>query len=394
MVKKLRFKFVAVTMSFLTVIFGLIFFTDFLYEDYLYRQYAIQLLDSAVGSRELVREIYLLNDDDYFPEIFAAKFDENGQIKNIVSSLQSEIQDGEIKSVAKKIYVQEKIKGKYKSYAYAAKFDSDGSCLLLFSDLKTHHQLKKIAGTAALVIIAFCLLLLVSFFLSRFVTEPAQKALEREKQFISDASHELKTPISAIILNAQAMYGISERNKYMDNILSEAERMNKLVKRLLILAYADESENKIERSEFSLSEICEEISLPFESAAFENKIDFCYDISENIFYNGNCEDIKQVVSILLDNAFKYTPQNGEIVLKLFIKNGRPVLTVFNTGNGISEEAMPHIFDRFYCLDKSRNTASSSFGLGLSIAKVIMNAHNGTVKAESEYGKYALFTVFF
>lgn len=179
--------------------------------------------------------------------------------------------------------------------------------------------------TAALIITAFCLLLLVSVFLSRFVTEPAKKALEREKQFISDASHELKTPISAIILNAQAMYGIAERNKYMDNILSEAERINRLIKRLLILAYADESENRVEKSKFSLSESCEEIALPFESAAFENKIDFSYDISENIFYNGNCEDIKQVISILLDNAFKYTPQNGKIILKLFIKGRHPVL---------------------------------------------------------------------
>lgn len=395
MVKKIRFKFVAVTMSFMTVIFSLIFLTDFLYESYLYRQDTIQLLDSVADSKGFRNEIFLYGDDDYFPEIFAAEFDASGQIKNIRSSLRSDINSDEIKNIAEKIYVQENNSGKYRSYAYALKVNKDNSCFLAFSDLNSHrHQLKKIAGTTALVITAFCLLLSVSIFLSRFVTEPAQKALEREKQFISDASHELKTPISAIILNAQAMYGIAERNKYMDNILSEAERMNRLIKRLLILAYADESENRIEKSEFSLSESCEEIALPFESAAFENKIDFCYDISENIFYSGNCEDIKQVISILLDNAFKYTSQNGKIVLKLFKKNGRPILTVFNTGKGIPEEAMPHIFDRFYCLEKSRNTGSSSFGLGLSIAKAIMNAHNGVIKAESEYGNYALFTVLF
>lgn len=395
MVKKIRFKFVAVTMTFLTVIFDLIFLIDFFYETYLYKQDTIQLLDSIADSEGFRQDIFLSDDDDYFSEVFAVEFDENGKIKNISSSLRSDIKSDEIKNISEKLYMQRNNNGKYKSYVYAAKTNPDGSCFLAFSNLNAHgHQLKKVVGTVALVIIAFCLLLLVSIFLSRFVTEPAQKALEREKQFISDASHELKTPISAIILNAQAMYGITERNKYMDNILSEGERMNKLIKRLLILAYADESENRIEMSEFSLSESCEEISLPFESAAYENEIDFRYNISENIFYNGNCEDIKQVISILLDNAFKYTPQKGEIVLKLFTKNGRPVLTVFNTGNGISEEAMPHIFDRFYCLEKSRNKSSSSFGLGLSIAKAIMNAHNGTIKADSEYGKYALFTVLF
>lgn len=395
MVKKIRFKFVAVTMSFLTVIFSLIFLADFLYEAYIYRQYAVQLLDSVADSRGVRPDASLTDGEEYFPEIFTAEFEENGQIKNIRSSLRGDVKSEKIRKIAQKIYTQNSGSGKYKSYAYAVKANRDGSYFVAFSELKYHrYQLNKIAGTAALIITAFCLLLLVSIFLSRFVIDPAQKALEREKQFISDASHELKTPISAIILNAQAMYGIAERNKYMDNILSEAERMNKLIKRLLILAYADESENRTEKSKFSLSESCEEIALPFESAAFENKIDFCYDISENIFYNGNCEDIKQVISILLDNAFKYTPQNGKIILKLFKKSGRPVLTVYNTGNGIPEEAMPHIFDRFYCLEKSRNTSSGSFGLGLSIAKAIMNAHNGVIKAESEYGNYALFTVLF
>lgn len=395
MVKKIRFKFVAVTMTFLTVIFALIFLIYFIYEDYLYRQYAVQLLESVADSGDGRPDASLTDEEEYFPEIFTAEFEENGRIKKIRSSLRGDIKSDKIKKIAEKIYMKGDTGGKYRSYAYAAKINSDGICFLAFSDISSNRfQLKKIMGTAALVITAFCLLFLVSVFLSRFVIDPAQKALEREKQFISDASHELKTPISAIILNVQAMYGITERNKYMDNILSEAERMNKLIKRLLILAYADESENRIEKAEFSLSESCEEIALPFESAAFENKIDFSYDISENIFYSGSCEDIKQVISILLDNAFKYTPQNGKIIMKLFKRLGRPVLTVYNTGNGIPEEAMPHIFDRFYCLEKSRNSGSSSFGLGLSIARAIMNAHGGSVRAESEYGNYALFTVLF
>lgn len=394
MVKKIRFKFVIITMSLLTSVFGVLLLINFIGGTYLYRQEMIQLLDFITDSKSFQQNVFF-EEDAYLSEIFTAEFDQDGNLLKINSNLHSDIKSNRIKNTAEKLYGREDNAGKYRSYVYVMKEDEDGTCFLAFVNLHSRpRQLKKAAGTAVLIIAAFGLLFWVSIFLSRFVTGPAQKALEREKQFISDASHELKTPIAAIILNAQAMSGTVKHNRHMDNILSEAERMNRLIRRLLTLAYADESEDYIEKSEFSLSESCEEILLPFESAAYENQISFSYDISENISYVGGCEEIKQVISILLDNAFKYTPCGGKIIVKLRVKGGRPVLTVFNTGEGIPAEALPHIFDRFYRCEESRSAGSGSFGLGLSIARVIMTAHNGSIKAESRYGSHAVFTVTF
>lgn len=394
MVKKIRFKFVIITMSLLTSVFSALLLINFFGGIYLYRQDMIQLLDFITDSKSFQQNVFF-EEGEYLSEIFAADFDQDGKLLKIISNLQSDVKSNRIRHIAERLYRREDKVGKYKSYVYVMKEDEDGTCFLAFVNLNSRpYQLKKVTATVALIIAAFILLLWVSIFLSRFVTDPAQKALEREKQFISDASHELKTPISAIILNAQAMSGTIKRNKYMDNILSEAERMNRLIRRLLTLAHADESEACIEKSKFSLSESCEEIVLPFESAAYENQISFAYDISENISYVGNCEDIKQVIAILLDNAFKYTPQGGKIIVKLRVKGSRPVLTVFNTGEGIPPEALPHIFDRFYRCEKSRSAGSGSFGLGLAIAKAIMTAHNGSIKAESRYGSHAIFTVMF
>lgn len=394
MVKKIRLKFVIVTMTLLTVVFAAILFMNTVYKSYLYRQDMIQYLEFMSEDKDTVNDEAYEIAVDYYAEIFTAVFDRNGELLSI-SSFDGDSLDEELLSdTAKRIYKLKKRIGRIGSYVYVIK-EEDGQKNIIFADIHSkRRKINEILGTVAFMSAAFGLFLMVSFYLSKFVTDPATKALEREKQFISDASHELKTPISAIILNAQAMAGNDDKNRHLQNILSEAERMNKLIRKLLILACIDESEGSIEKKKFCLSESCEEISLPFESLAFENKIDFSYDIAENIYYNGICDDIKQVISILLDNAFKYTPENGKIKITLQRKNHRPILTVYNTGDGISKDALPYIFDRFYCYEKSRSARQGSFGLGLSIAKAIMNAHGGDLYAASELGKFAEFTVIF
>lgn len=394
MVKKIRLKFVIVTMAMLTIVFAAILFMNTVYKSYLYRQDMIQYLEFMSEDKDTVNDEAYEIAVDYYAEIFTAVFNRNGELLSINSFDGDSLDEELLSDTAKRIYKLKKRIGRIGSYVYVVK-EEDGQKNIIFADIHSkRRKINEILGTTAFMSAAFGLFLMVSFYLSKFVTDPATKALEREKQFISDASHELKTPISAIILNAQAMAGNDDKNRHLQNILSEAERMNKLIRKLLILACIDESEGSIEKKKFCLSESCEEISLPFESLAFENKIDFSYDIAENIYYNGICDDIKQVISILLDNAFKYTPENGKIKVTLQRKNHKPVLTVYNTGDGISEDALPYIFDRFYCYEKFRIARQGSFGLGLSIAKAIMNAHGGDLYAVSELGKFAEFTVIF
>ncbi|MGN0584073.1 MAG: sensor histidine kinase [Ruminococcus sp.] len=394
MVKKIRLKFVIVTMTLLTVVFSSIFFINKAYRNYLYRHDVKQYLESIADSSEFYENNVPNIQYEYSAEFFLAEFDSEGNLLSLNSSDGTAVDNRDIAYAAQEIEKKDSRSGRMKSFVYVSHEDAEKKYILFAEIQPRRHYAAEIFGTTVVLIASFGLILWVSFYLSKFVTAPATKALEREKQFISDASHELKTPISAIILNAQAMTATEETGKHLRNILSEAERMNTLIKKLLTLACLDEAEYCMEKRKFSLSESCEEILLPFESLAFENNIDFTYDIAENIYYSGICDDIKQVISVLLDNAFKYTPEKGQIKVTLHRKNYRPVLTVYNTGEGISEEALPHIFDRFYCCEKSRNTHTNSFGLGLSIAKAIMVAHGGDLYAESQYGKYAQFTVAF
>lgn len=394
MVKKIRIKFVIVTMSLMVIVFSAIILMNTVYKKYLYRQDVIEYLQLISENKDAESEYELKIENDYYTEIFIVDCDMNGNILNMKALNNSDIDENFISDISENICKHNKNVGKIGSYVYVVK-ELDGEKNIVFADIHSkQRKINETSGTVIFMIAVFGLFFMVSFYLSKFITDPATKALEREKQFISDASHELKTPISAIILNAQAMIGSSDDSRHLQNILSEAERMNKLIQKLLTLTCIDESEGIIEKKKFSLSDSCEEIVLPFESFAFENKIDFSYDIAEDVYYNGICDDIKQVISILLDNAFKYTPENGIIKVKLQKKNHKPFLTVYNTGDGISEEALPHIFDRFYCYDKSRNARSGSFGLGLSIAKAIMTAHGGDLNAVSVYGEFAEFTVIF
>lgn len=394
MIKKTRFRFVLLTMALLTFVFGAILIMNTAYKRHVYRQIVMQYLEFISESNTPNQNGTIHISKDFYTEIFLAEFDSEGELSNSDVLSGKDVPEETIENTARMILEKGNSLGRIKSYIYFVNESDSGKTVIFADSHSRRRQAGEIAALSTFILAAMCLLLIVSTYLSRFVTDQAAKALEREKQFISDASHELKTPIAAIILNAQAMPENEETKKHLRNILSEAERMNKLIRKLLTLACIDESEGHIEKKKFCLSECCEEMVLPFESLAFENKIDFKYDIAENIYYRGVCEDIKQVVSILLDNAFKYTHENGEIRFTLAKKNYRPVLTVYNTGEGISTESLPRIFDRFYCSDKARKSRSGSFGLGLSIAKAIIDSHGGELIASSEQGKYAQFTVYF
>ena len=237
------------------------------------------------------------------------------------------------------------------------------------------------------LIIMFC----ISIMISNWLVAPVSKAFELQKQFISDASHELKTPLSVITTNAEVLESEIGENKWLSYIQSEALRMNTLLGELLALARLDSNGVQNVFSEFDLSKAVEGSALPFESTAFESGRTFNSNISEGITFNGNQDKIKQLTAILLDNAFKYSPVNGEISVCLTQISGKNILTVSNTGDPIPEEERKHIFDRFYRTDKARSRANGSYGLGLAIAKSIVTAHGGKIFVDCADGK-VIFTV--
>ena len=272
-----------------------------------------------------------------------------------------------------------------KPYGYFVILADNG---LGFSQSIGRHLLRVSLSVSLPVLL---LLFFISVMMSRSAISPAVDALKRQKQFISDAGHELKTPLSTIAVNAAVLDSEIGPNKYMDCIQYETQRMDVLVRQLLEVACLDDLEPSKRRESFSLSEVVYQATLPFESLAFEQNIRYTTDIQEHCTLRGDPERMRQVAGILLDNAFKYSRPGGEVSLRLHQEGHRILLEVYNTGDGIAPEDMPHIFERFYRCDKAR-TGNGSYGLGLAIAQSAVEAAGGEITAESEYGRWARFRV--
>lgn len=234
---------------------------------------------------------------------------------------------------------------------------------------------------------AMIIFFLINLFLSSWVLRPVEHAWKQQKQFVADASHELKTPLTVILANIGILVShkndtINQQIKWVEYIDAEAKRMKGLVDDLLFLAKSDSSNMPLLFNEFNLSDLIWCCILPFESVAFEYGIILNTNIEENIFFKGDEKQIKQLIIILMDNACKYTEKNGYINIDLKCIQEKICISINNSGNLISESDIKHIFERFYRADKSRSREQGGYGLGLSIAKSIVDNHKGKIKAES------------
>ncbi len=240
---------------------------------------------------------------------------------------------------------------------------------------------------------------LISLYNANRAIRPVSDAYERQKQFIADVSHEIKTPLASINANVDVLISksgstIESEKKWLIYIKNEVERMTKLTNDLLYLAKSDSNEINNNMSKISFSDIVESCIVAMEAIIYEKNMVLKSNIEKELNIYAYDEAIRQLVIILLDNAVKYTPEKGEIHVSLIKAEGHAMLSVKNTGNGISKEDCPHIFERFYRTDKSRARTSGGFGLGLSIAKSICDRYKGVISVNSEEGKYAEFKVKF
>ena len=237
----------------------------------------------------------------------------------------------------------------------------------------------------AIALGSLALLLAVSVLLSRWAVRPAEKAWKAQRQFISDASHELKTPLTVILSTAELLDAatLEERPaRWADNIRSEAGQMKQLVEEMLTLARADALSRPAEQLPLSLSDIVIDTALAFEPVAFEAGKQLLYEIDEDLTVTGEADKLRRLVSILLDNAIKYSAEGGTVTLSLHRADRQAKLVVANPGEPIPAEHLPHLFERFYRSDASRGE-KSGFGLGLAIADTVVREHKGTIRAESD-----------
>ncbi len=214
---------------------------------------------------------------------------------------------------------------------------------------------------------------------SKMIVKPVEETFKKQKQFISDASHELKTPLAVIEANSDVLENEIGTNKWISYIQNEIESMNKLINELLLLAKIENIDNLKEYKQLNLSKEVEIILSMFESMAYEKQIIIKSKISENITINGNKEDIEHIVSTLTDNAIKHTEPQKEVEVELKKEKNEIILEVKNMGNPIPEEERGKIFERFYRIDKSRNRNEKRYGLGLAIAKSTIEKYNGKIE---------------
>lgn len=260
------------------------------------------------------------------------------------------------------------------------KIREDTSMVTLMENESTVLHIKIIFLFSAIaIILALFIIYSISKKLSELIVKPVQETLEKQKQFISDASHELKTPLAVIEANADVLENEVGKNKWLSYIQNEINSMDKLINELLLLAKTENIDNIKSYRKFDLSKEVEIIISVFESMAFEKDVKLNTNIQEDIMINGDKEDIKHILSTLLDNAIKHTESKKEVTIELSKEKNEIILQVKNQGEPIPELEKEKIFERFYRIDKSRNRNEKRYGLGLAIAKSTVEKYNGKIE---------------
>ena len=341
-----------------------------------------------------------MSDRQPFSLTFTVITDKSGNIEkvNIPFTLDDDFYSDEMSEIINGKKDRGRIKSENGYWAYKVMMIDTGF-VTAFTEIQAEHMILRNLFLILFMVglVALTVAFLISLYLANRSIKPVEESYNKQKQFVADASHELKTPLTTINTNVDVLLShpestIGSEKKWLEYIKTESERMTKLTNDLLYLARLDHSEGNVIMSKVSFSDAAENVILLMEAVAFEKDVNLAYDIQPDLYVKGSMEQLKQVVMILLDNAIKYTPKKGDIKISLKQENNDAVLTVHNTGDGISEGAQKQIFERFYREDKSRARESGGYGLGLAIAKAVITECKGSIKVSSKKNEYTEFTV--
>lgn len=318
----------------------------------------------------------------YMMRFFSVHYDESLNLTRIDKDHVASISESEAKSFAEHVLSSKKTSGYYNSYRFLVKKSKSETTVLFLNserEIQSVSSLLVLTVTIAAVCLIFVFLLVLLF--SKRAIAPYVRNLETQKQFITNAGHELKTPLTAIATSADVLEIEYADDEWVQNIKFQSGRLSKLISSLVTLSRLDEENPFPEKSEFSLSDVLWEISEPFENLAEAKKLEYRRNIENGLTVTGDCTAVQQMISILLDNALKYTSEGGKISLSAYQNGKRSVIEVGNTCKTDDIPDLSRLFERFYRPDSSRSKATGGTGIGLSIAKATAEAHGGTIKAE-------------
>ena len=293
--------------------------------------------------------------------------------------------DAELESAARQVLKKSDVNGMIDNLVYY-RMDKGGYTLVSFMDntiiresMNTLFRYTLIFGGVAIIALYF-----LAAYLAKKIVTPLEESYQKQKHFISDAGHELKTPVSVVSANAELLSREIGDNQWLSNIQYENERMGKLVGQLLELARTENVKPQMEY--LDLSRLVAGGVLPFESVAYENGLTLNSQITDGIITLGNSTQLSQLVSILVDNAIRHSQNGKEVFISLTHTRSNAVFTVINDGEPIPQEQIAQLFERFYRADEARNGEDKHYGLGLAIAKAIVEAHNGKIEVSCYDGK--------
>lgn len=394
MIKRLQKKFIIIAMSASIIItctiFGLITIENYRTTD---RQIdgILNLISENDGK---IPEYRPRNDEltgiitketQFSTRYFFIRLNNDGQITETNMQYIASVEAEDVDEILNEISEDNKEEGYYENYKYKITTNENGK-LIIFLDCSMQLNNLKSTTEKAIMIIIIGLLVVFVFIsiLSKKVLSPIIKNIEKQKQFITNAGHELKTPVAVIIANADVIEMTSNENiELIKSIKNQANKLDILIKSLLNLANIEERNIKTNYEEFSITEMIKKEIQEFKALSKNKKI--IYDDSKETFIKADINSIMQLITILLDNAIKYTPDDGLIEIKTEKQGKNTKIQISNTCENAENIDTKRIFDRFYREDKSRNKSKDGYGIGLSIAKSIVDMHKGkiTVNVKNE-----------
>lgn len=413
MIYRLRARFIRIcTMSFFAV-FIVLFFSIFLFSCLRTNRQIDNLVDIIIQNdghfprlsesdmADLEKETdfhgMLTMESPFSTRFFTIWTDSDNNIVHTDISSVSSISENEAKSIAQNALESSKVHGWTGSYRYG-KTQLDSGYMVVFVEGSIQRALSRNFLFTCIGVFAggaFIVLLLIILF-SKYAVKPIAESYEKQKRFITDASHELKTPLTLILTNVEIAQEETGPNEWLQDITIEGEHMSQLIKKMIFLARMDENGTIFEKEEFNLSDDLNEMLSLYHYAALQKKMNLCSDIEPSVVYHGNEESIRQLFTVLMDNALKYCDPGGDIRItltqqNLFGKKHHILLTVDNTCSSVNTLRLDLLFDRFYRSDSAR-TAGEGFGIGLSAAKAIAEKHHGAIWAENLHDSEIRFRV--